>query len=480
VTGNWINSKLWSGTNTITTSTGDGNNTLNITGAKDLVGNIVEENTSTWFMIGAVPKTLSVIITPSVGNINFTIVFSQIMNTSVNPAVTFGRSPPYNTYVISGSWVNNKTWTGFYNITSSMTNAWYTISISGAKDLFGTNIQDTSKSFLIDTRTPMIWDIRTSNITIEENETISVRVKDEKPAAQENSEISTVLAELNGTANFTMTFGYDITYIGSKDSVYYLILNNTSYTSGNQKLKFYVSDNAGNVNSNATASFYVNSTIPKIGGKIAFLCRYEPVNDTCYDGLESTLISWLRSQGWNVTVKIYYKWNKTNLAGYNLMVCSDERYACDYATKSTTDVYYMHKNGRIPFVEISDDSLLRAAKNFAYVNYPGGSTENNINNLYVTISHPVTSGYFGNTQIFKTNNTMTSISDMMLSGVNDIADAGNEDRKSTLFSRDQPGRFVYIGWLYGGFSNLNVLGKTILSRAISWAQCGNAKGCVVL
>jgi hypothetical protein len=490
VLGGWVNSTLWSGSHTITNSTGDGNNTLNISGAQDSVGRTVEENTSTWFMIGAAPKTLSVIISPSVGNtyvkaglINFTIKFSQPMNTSVNPTVTFGQTSPYNMYTINGSWTPNSTtiWIGYYNITPSMSNVWYTISISGAKDLFGVIIsQNTAYRFLVDTRPPRIWDIRTSNITIEENETVSVKVQDDRPAGQESSGLYSVIAELNGTKNYTMSFGYEITYIGSKDYVYYLIINNTDYGSGNQNLKFYVNDTAGNVNSNSTASFYVNSTIPQIGGKIAFLCRYSPVNDTCYDGIESSLISWLRSQGWTVDVKIYYKWNKTNLAGYDLMMCSDERYACDYATKSTTDVYYMYNNKKIPFVEISDDSLLRAAKNFGYVKYTGGSIENNINSLYVTISHPITSGYFGDMQIFSANRTMISISDTMLSGVSDIADAGNENGQSTLFSKDQSSRFVYIGWFYNGFSGLNSIGNTMLSRAISWAQCGNAKGCVFI
>jgi len=492
VTGTWTNSTLWSGIYFITNTTGDGNNTLNITGAKDSIGRIVEENTSTWFMIGTAPKFATLIISPSIGNtyvkagnISFTIIFGQPMNMSVNPTVTFGQSSLFNTYAINGSWntSTNTTWVGYYNVLSSMSNVWYTISISGAQDFMGSVIpQDTSYRFLVDTRPPRIWDIQISNITTEENETISVRVKDDKSIGQESSGIGTVLVELNGSINFTMQFGYLNTFMASGDSVYYFILNNSSYAVGNQSLKFYVNDTAGNVNSNATASFYVNSTIPQIGGKIAFLCRNNPVNGTsingtCNDDIEPQLISWLRSQGWNVTVNIYYKWNKANLAGYNLMMCSDERYACDYATKSTTDVYYMHKVNKTAFVEISDDSLLRAAKNFAYVRYSGGSTRLNINNLYVTIGHPITTGYFGNMQIFSTNKNMTTISDDMLSGVKDIADAGAENHKTTLFSKDQPGRFVYVGWFYRDFSGLNAIGNTTLTRAISWAQCGNAKGC---
>jgi hypothetical protein len=487
VIGNWISQKTWSGYSYINSSITNGNYTLNISG-RDLVGNNVT-NTSYWFIIDAnLPRVISVILSPSVvvnnltyvkaGNITFTITFNREMDNSTNAIVTFGRSLPYSTYVVNGSWFNTTTWIGYYNITPSIPNVWYTIIISGAKDLIGRIMTpDASHRFLVDTRPPRIWNILTSNITVQENVTISAIVKDEKTIGQESSGIDTVLAELNGSVNFTMNFGYQITYIGGADYVYYLIINNTSYASGNQTLKFYVSDIAGNVNSNATAFFYVNDTIPKIGGKIAFLCKSNPIGNMCNDDIEDELISWLRSQGWAVDVNTYNKWNKTVLSNYDLMVCSDERYACDYGTKSRTDVYYMHKINKTPFVEISDDSSLRTSYNFNYVVYPGGSVEGNINSLNVTISHIITSGYFGTTPIFNTNKTMTVISDIFLNGVKDIADAGNENSKSTLFSRDQPGRFVYIGWFYRDFSGLNTIGNTTLSRAISWAQCGNAKGC---
>jgi hypothetical protein len=484
VIGNWINPKLWSGSYTITNSTGDGNNTLNITGAKSLAGIISVENTSTWFIIGTTPRFISVIISPSVdntyikaGNISFTIIFNQAMNQSVKPTVTFGQSQPYNMYSINGSWINSTTWIGYYNFTPNMSNKWYTISISGAQDSMGSVIpQDTSYKFLLDTRLPKIWDIQTSDITFQENETITIRVNDEKPAAQDSSGLDTVIVKLNGGVPYTMNFGYAISYIGSADYVYYLIINNTQFGNGTQNLTFYVKDIAGNINSNST-TFYVSNTTPKVGGKIAFLCNNNPVGNTCNDDIENKLISWLRSQNWTVDVNVYYVWNKTGLSGHDLIMCSDERYACDYATRNTNDVYYAHKTLMIPFVEISDDGSLRAATNFGYVSYPGGTLKNNVNSLYVTASHPITSGYFGNTKIFDTNKTMAYTSDIMLNDVKDIADIEVENGRSTFFSHNQLGRFVFVGWFYKDFSGLNKIGNTTLTRAINWAECGNAKGC---
>jgi len=498
VIGNWISSKTWGGYSNVNSTTPNGNYTLNISG-KDLVGNLMNDISTSFIIDTDLPRILSLVLSPSVivdnhtyivkgGNITFTITFNLDMNQTINPRVKFGRSPPYSTYVVNGSWINDTIWRGSFNITSAIPNQWYTISVSGAEDnLIGRMmVEDTSYRFLVDTKPPKIWDIQTSNITIEENETISVKVKDEKTIGQESSGIDNVLIELNGTVNYTMNFAYKITYIGGVDYVYYIIINNTQFGNGTQNLTFYVSDIAGNVNSNATASFFVNGTIPTVGGKIAFLCRNNPVNGTsingtCNDDIEPQLISWLRSKGWNVTVNIYYKWNNTGLLGYDLMVCSDERYACDYATKSTTDVYYMHKNKKMPFVEISDDSQLRASYNFNYVSFNGGSSKSNVNSLYVTTGHPITSGYFGSTQIFSINNTMSLTSDIMLKNVKDIADIQTQNGKSTLFSKDQlisSGRFVYVGWFYRNFFNLNSIGNKTLARAISWAQCGNAKGCL--
>jgi hypothetical protein len=496
VIGNWTSSKkTWFGYSSVNSSTPIDNYTLNISGGMDqscnslFAGQMMVENTSTWFIIDTnMPRVISVVINSSVannitcvkeGNITFIITFGPNMNTSVNPIVTFGRFPPYNTYVVNGSWFANTTWVGYFNITSSMTNAWYTLSISGAKDLLGRNMTtDTSYGFNVDTMPPMIRDIFTSNITKEENETVTIEVKDYDCVGYESCGLDTVLMELNGSVNFTMELGYYNSLIGYY--MYYYNITNNSYGVGNQSLRFFVNDTAGNVNSNSTAFFYVNGTIPKIGGTIAFLCKNNPSGSMCNDDIEDELISWLRSQGWTVDVNTYYKWNKTVLSGYDLIMCSDEMYACDYGTNNMNDVYYMHKTMKKPFVEISDDGSLRAATNFGYVSYPGGYIRNNVNSLYVTTSHPITIGYFGSTRIFDTNKTMAYTTDIMLNNVRDIADIEVENRRSTLFSNDQPGRFVYVGWFYNDFSGLNKIGNTTLARAINWAQCENAKGCVFI
>jgi len=483
--GSWETpSKIWFGIYQINSSHVNSNFTLNISGGKDLVGNLMVENTSTDFIIDTfLPRVLLVELSdPSptkAGIVNFTVIFNMGMDTSISPMVTFGRFKPYSTYLITPiGWINSSVWVGYYNITPSMPNVWYTISVSGAKDLLGREIaQDTSHRFLVDTKLPKIWDINTADITVEENETTTVKVKDDKPIGQEESGLDTVLVELNGIRNFTMNLGYNYTYIGGVDSIYYRIIRNSSYTVGTQNLTFYVNDTAGNM-AKAKATFYVNSTIPEIGGKIAFLCRY----NTCSDDIEDEVIDWLRSKGWNVTGKIWNKWTEQQLSNYDLIMCSDESYACDYGSGYRYAPYKMHKFNNTPFVEIGDNNFLKAAKNFDYVMSNLGYTQSDIKKIYVTVSDTITSGHFGNTKIFNPNRKMTEMSDTFLKlYVKDLADANEENSKSTMFKKDiidTKGRFVYVGWFNGEFSGLSLVGDELLTRAINWAQCGNAKGCV--
>ena len=485
VTGNWTSPKTWTGYSNIISSTPNGNYTLNISGI-DLVGNNVT-NTSYWFIIDTnLPRVISVILNPSVvvnnltyvkaGNITFTINFNREMDNSTNAIVTFGKSQPYNTYVVNGSWFNATTWIGYYNITPGIPNVWYTISISLAQDLIGrTMVKDTSYKFLVDTKPPKIWDILTADITTEENETISVKVLDQSSYGQVSSGIDKVIVELNnGTAfrNFTMQLGYkNINYI-----LYYVNISNSSYGSGWQNLTFYVNDTAGNVNDTEKTTFFVDSNVTKRpGGTIAFLCR----DYTCNDDNEPKLIAWLNSTGWTVITNRVDKWNIAELNKTDVMVCSDSGIACELGSRYSYDTYKMHIYQKMPFVEIGDTTTLRAANNFGYTKTNKGYAIKNINNIYVTISDPITTGHFGSTSIFISNKTMTTISDNLLLA-KDLADAVYDGGRSTFFKSDQSdssGRYLYVGWFNGQFSDLNTLGNTTLARAISWAQCENAKGC---
>jgi len=63
----------------------------------------------------------------------------------------------------------------------------------------------------------------------------------------------------------------------------------------------------------------------------------------------------------------------------------------------------------------------------------------------------------------------------------DIADAGGDNGRSTLFRIDMDGdqgRYAYMGWFYGsGPEDLTSEGEMILNRALNWAVCNDANGC---
>ena len=68
------------------------------------------------------PSVQSLIMNPASPHkaemVTLTITFNKDMTTSVQPVVTFGANSPYNTYQITGSWTNSKTWQGTYAFTA--------------------------------------------------------------------------------------------------------------------------------------------------------------------------------------------------------------------------------------------------------------------------------------------------------------------------------------------------------------------------
>jgi len=94
------------------------------------------------------------------GTVTFTITFSETMNTSVSPLVTFGLSSPYDTYTISQISYSGNIWTGNFIIDALTGDGINNISVSLAEDLAGNQmVTDTSYTFVIDTTAPTIFSI---------------------------------------------------------------------------------------------------------------------------------------------------------------------------------------------------------------------------------------------------------------------------------------------------------------------------------
>lgn len=94
----------------------------------------------------------------NVGLTTFTLTFSEPMDTSVVPAVTFGQIAPFTDGVIeaspetTGGWVDAVTWQGIFAVQSDTGDGINTLRVSGAKSADGFVIpDDTAHQFVIDT-----------------------------------------------------------------------------------------------------------------------------------------------------------------------------------------------------------------------------------------------------------------------------------------------------------------------------------------
>jgi C1A family cysteine protease len=92
------------------------------------------------------------------GAVDFTITFDRVMDTAVEPSVSYGLASPYDAHAIGAQpgWSADSTqWTGQDTIETSKGDGWNTIRIAAAQDPGGHTMEvDTSWTFFIDTAPP--------------------------------------------------------------------------------------------------------------------------------------------------------------------------------------------------------------------------------------------------------------------------------------------------------------------------------------
>jgi thermitase len=65
------------------------------------------------FLLGATLEPSSPVGT---GPLTFTLDFSKPMSPTIQPTVTFGISPTYDTHIVAGNWISSTRWAGTYNV----------------------------------------------------------------------------------------------------------------------------------------------------------------------------------------------------------------------------------------------------------------------------------------------------------------------------------------------------------------------------
>ena len=111
------------------------------------------------------------------GNFRITIDYSEAINTTVDPNISFDPTVASTLSFSSGAWSDNDTYVATYDVADAgVTAAGVDITISGAKDIIG-NIQTpytASNAFDIDTENPTVLDVAVSNSPINKGDAGSI------------------------------------------------------------------------------------------------------------------------------------------------------------------------------------------------------------------------------------------------------------------------------------------------------------------
>jgi len=428
------------------------------------------------------------------GTVDFTVTFNEDMNIFVEPDARLKGSsikvPSKTGAVLINGWQDTKTWIGQLVITNTVPgDGEYDFQILDAEDIAGNKMNVfKQKDLIIDTKPPQLVKTLASDIFGSQDLTLVASAFD-----PDSSGISKVQVKIDGGALKDMTFSFaERQKIANKRvnvSTYFLIIDGDSLISGIHSAVFKAIDNAGNEFVSSAVTFEKKAA-GTTGGDIAFLCNDGPVlvgsDYICREGIEMQTIEWLRSKGWDVEVKKYDQWTREELNSKDLIVCSDQSKAC----RPTQAVSDAHKLDTIPFVEISDSGSARAAYDFGYVKNPYSSKGRATQNIFVETPDPITTGFFGSTEILTSAQRIPSIPQSKLLSVTDLGSRDDSPANSNWFKTGSSIRYAFVGWFYGTTSGktfkfngwdptyLNPDGEELLKRTLYWAQCENPTGCI--
>jgi len=438
------------------------------------------------------PEVVSVTLSDSdpvkAGTLIITVDFDKSMNTLMFPNTTINGPAvltvkPDATY--PNGWLDDDTWIGKIIINSSTKEGKYRLYVKNAKDVFGNKMITYSETrFSIDSHSPVFLKTFAPNIIVGETETLSASVYD-----PDSSGISHVTVKIDSGAEQNMTFSYSSKEKVDSKKVFVdtYFKNIASLGVGNHPVEFKVYDNAGNA-AQVNTQFDVLSNAKSYGGNVAYLC----LNDDCNFGIEASAIDFLETSGWIVTGKAYNKWTAAELQNYNLIVCSEQSKACSL----TSALNQAHVLNTKPLVELSSTPSALAGKSLNYLKTKVAGTSKYTTDIFVTTPDSITAGYSGSTTILTSTQKIPVIRDNYLkTGTIDLATTSDRIDYSNLFKVDgtpSHGRYVGILWfnsrtvsdhlrgydLDTPYPGLTLAGKTILKRAISWAQCGSPLGCL--
>ncbi|MDI6903321.1 MAG: DNRLRE domain-containing protein [Methanocellales archaeon] len=180
------------------------------------------------------------------GTVTFTLTFSEGMDQTVDPTVTFGLISPYDAHTVTGSWTSATVWAGTFNITTCTGDGLNTISVSGAKDLAGNMMEpDTTYTFVIDTMAPTTTTI------------IGALKYGEEPTYVKSITAFTLSAD-DGSGSGVASTEYNVD--GGAWTAYMSGFSVT--TAGEHTVNYRSTDAAGNVEDTKSLAIYVDDVPP--------------------------------------------------------------------------------------------------------------------------------------------------------------------------------------------------------------------------
>jgi len=434
------------------------------------------------------PKVTSLVMSDiepvKAGVLSVIVGFDKSMNTVIIPTVTLNGpktlavnyDPAY-----TNGWINATAWAGKVTIAApSVSDGYYRFFVKNAKDIFGTTmVTYIGTRFYVDSNSPAFFATFVPDIYSGQIQTVSASVYDPS-----SSGISHVSVKIDSDSEINMTFSHKTKEKIDKKTTdvetYFKMFS--SLPLGTHSVTFKVYDNVGNF-AQLVDSFDVLPAATSNSGDVAYLC----LTNACDYGVEQSVIDFLEANGWTVTAKAYNQWTALELSGYDLIVCSEQGKVC----KPTPALIEAHTTAKVPLVELSSSPSAKAGKEFDYLKGSSASMGRATTQIFVTNPDAITAGYFGLTIILNSEQRIPGIGESnLLSGTAKLASRYDRVDMPNLFKVDgtsSHGRYVGVLWFnsktsYGVLSgydlnSLNSIGKEILKRSVSWAQCANPTGC---
>jgi len=161
ITGSWKSDMEFSGFLTLTPAIENGENTISITSATDLAGNVIKTHTGTKFKVDTkAPLKVKIDLNKkspvNLGELGISITFNEAVQKEVFPIVKFGSNPA-NAISFTGAWESATAWKGKVTITSAAKEGLNNVYISAVKDLAGNVMKmDKAKTFTLDSKAPQV------------------------------------------------------------------------------------------------------------------------------------------------------------------------------------------------------------------------------------------------------------------------------------------------------------------------------------